>query len=257
MRRLIKLNGGGNIRKYFNQMFKTARQQGMKYFNFNGKKYSTKMNMGEGKKDTAWEKLNDNAYDLDAGINSFMIPTVDQDKQRTGTTGQISQPEATSAPLRYYNNEFEQASNYANQATNAGESTKTIPGEWQPVLPKADRADFRGDDEYEQGYIDGQYRYNTKTGRYYYDMSGNEPESVYRANGYKYSSLIDRETDANSYKESRENEAQDMKNYYEEQDKENNVRQGDEDGSYAFSYLRAQNEKDGGKLYKKLIAKRN
>ena len=88
-------------------------------------------------------------------------------------------------------------------------------------------------------------------------MTGNEPYSVYRANGYKNSNLIDRETDANHYKESRENEAQDMKNYYEEQDKENNVRQADEDGSYAFSYLRAQNEKDGGKLYKKLIAKRN
>lgn len=50
MKRLIKFAGGGNIRKYFNQMFKVARQKGMKYFNFNGKKYSTKMNMGEGKK---------------------------------------------------------------------------------------------------------------------------------------------------------------------------------------------------------------
>lgn len=192
MRRLIKLNGGGNIRKHFNQMFKTARQQGMKYFNFNGKKYSTKMNMGEGKKDTVWEKLNDNAYDLDAGINSFMIPTVDQDKQRTGTTGQISQPEATSAPLRYYNNEFEQASNYANQATNAGESTKTIPGEWQPVLPEADRADFETNEEYKQGYINKQ---------------------------------------------------------------QDNTSQNAEDGNYAFSYLRARNEKDGGKLRKKLISK--
>lgn len=193
MKRLIKFTGGGNIRKYFNQMFKVARQKGMKYFNFNGKKYSTKMNMGEGKKDTAWEKLNDNTYDLDAGINSFMLPTVDQDKQRTGTTGYISQPEATSAPLHYYNNEFEQASNYANQATNAGESTKTIPGEWQPVLPKADRADFETDQEYQQGYIN------------------------------------------------------------QEQD---NTNQNAEDGNYAFSYLRAQNEKCGGKIRKKLITKR-
>lgn len=47
-----------------------------------------------------------------------------------------------------------------------------------------------------------------------------------------------------------------MRNYYEQQDKENGVRQGDEDGGYAFSYLRAQNEKDGGKIRKKLIAKR-
>lgn len=255
MRRLIKLAGGGNIRKYFNQMFKTARQQGMKYFNFNGKKYSTKMNMGEGKKDTAWEKLNDNAYDLDAGINSFIIPTVEQDKQRTGTTGQTSQPEATSAPLRYYNNEFEQASNYANQATNAGESTKTIPGQWQPVLPKADKADFRNNMEYEQGFINPEFRYNSKTDMFYHDLTGNEPESVYRAMGYN-NNEIDRKTDAESYEGGKEEEAEDMRNYYEQQDKKNNVHQGDEDGSYAFSYLRAQNEKDGGKIRKKLITKR-
>lgn len=255
MRRLIKLAGGGNTRKYFNQMFKTARQKGMKYFNFNGKKYSTKMNMGEGKKDEAWEKLNDNTYDLDAGINSFMIPTAEQDKQRTGTTGQISQPEATPIPLRYYNNEFEQASNYANQATNAGESTKTIPGEWQPVLPQADRADFRNDSEYEQGYIDPAYRYNAKTDRSYYDMTGNEPESVYEAMNYPSDSEA-RQEDVEWYKNGKEEEAEDMRNYYEQQDKENGVRQGDEDGGYAFSYLRAQNEKDGGKIRKKLIAKR-
>lgn len=255
MRYLIKLAGGGNTRKYFNQMFKTARQQGMKYFNFNGKKYSTKMNMGEGKKDTAWEKLNDNAYDLDAGINSFMMQTVEQDKQRTGTTGQISQPEATSAPLRYYNNEFEQASNYANQATNAGESTKTIPGQWQLVLPKADKADFRNNMEYEQGFINPEFRYNSKTDMFYHDLTGNEPESVYRAMGYN-NNEIDRKTDAESYEGGKEEEAEDMRNYYEQQDKKNNVHQGGEDGSYAFSYLRAQNEKDGGKIRKKLITKR-
>lgn len=255
MKRLIKFAVGGNTRASFNQMFKTARKAGMKYFNFNGKKYSTKYDMGEDK-DTAWEKLNDNTYDLDAGINSFMIPTAEQDKKRTGTTGQISQPEATSTPLRYYNNEFEQASNYANQTTNAGESTKTIPGEWQPVLPEADKADFRDDDEYKQGYIDPQYRYNTKTGKYYYDMTGNEPDSVYRAHGYKDGDVVDRETYADWYKDYKEQEEQDMRNYYEQQDKENGVHQGDEDGGYAFSYLRTQNEKDGGKIRKKLISKR-
>lgn len=251
MKRLIKFAWGGNTRTSFNQMFKTARKAGMKYFNFNGKKYSTKYDIGENK-DTAWEKLKDNAYDIDTGVNSFMIPTEEEAKRHSpGLELQNTSPKTDENIPRQYNNEFEQATQGELPIT-----TKTIPGEWQPVLPEADRADFRDDDEYKYGYIDPQYRYNTKTGKYYYDMTGNEPDSVYRALGYKDVDLTDRETYADWYKDYKEQEGQDMRNYYEQQDKENGVRQGNEDGSYAFSYLRAQNEKDGGKIHKKLISKR-
>lgn len=216
MKHLIKFAGGGNTRKSFNQMYRTARKAGVKYFNFNGKKYSTKMNVGEGKEDEAWGKMRDNAYDLDTGVNSFMLPTVEQEKERqAGLDFPNTSPKTDENIPRQYNNEFEQETQDEPPVT-----TKTIPGEWQPVLPEADRSDFRGDDEYKQGYIDSEYRYNPKTGKYYYDLSGNEPESVYRIYGPEHGSDAEREQDAIWYKEDKEREAQDMKNYYEKQKKE-------------------------------------
>lgn len=184
--------------KSFTDAFNDARKNKLQFFTYNGKLYHSMTNQELNGDNSEWLNFKNNSKELGQSIdskiniNSVMMPTVEQDKQRTGTTGQISQLETASSPLRYYNNEFEQASNYANQATNAGESTKTIPGEWQPVLPKADRTDFETDEEYKQGYI---------------------------------------------------NKRQD------------NTSQNAEDGNYAFSYLRAQNEKDGGKVLKKFISK--
>lgn len=185
--------------KSFTDTFNDARKNKLQFFAYNGKLYHSMTKQELNGDNSEWLNFKNNSKELGQSIdskiniNSVMMPTVEQDKQRTGTTGQISQLETESSPLRYYNIEFEKASNYANQATNAGKSTKTIHGEWQPVLPKADRADFETDQEYQQGYID------------------------------------------------------------QEQD---NTNQNAEDGNYAFSYLRAQNEKCGGKIRKKLIAKR-
>lgn len=188
----------GQKTKSFTDAFNDARKNKLQFFTYNGKLYHSMTKQELNGSNSEWSKFKNNSKELGQSIdskiniNSVMMPTIEQDKQRTGTTGQISQLETTSAPLRYYNNEFEQASNYANQATNAGKSTKTIAGEWQPVLPEADRADFETDEEYKQGYINKQ---------------------------------------------------------------QDNTSQNAEDGNYAFSYLRAQNEKDGGKLRKKLISK--
>lgn len=184
--------------KSFTDTFNDARKNKLQFFTYNGKLYHSMTNQELNGDNSEWLNFKNNSKELGQSIdskiniNSVMIPTVEQDKQRTGTTGQISQLETASSPLRYYNNEFEQASNYANQATNAGESTKTIAVEWQPVLPEADRADFETNEEYKQGYINKQ---------------------------------------------------------------QDNTSQNAEDGNYAFSYLRARNEKDGGKLRKKLISK--
>ena len=185
--------------KSFTDTFNDARKNKLQFFIYNGKLYHSMTKQELNGDNSEWLNFKNNSKELGQSIdskiniNSVMMPTVEQDKQRTGTTGQISQLETASSPLRYYNNEFEQASNYANQATNAGKSTKTIPGEWQPVLPKADRADFETDQEYQQGHIN------------------------------------------------------------QEQD---NTNQNAENGNYAFSYLRAQNEKCGGKIRKKFITKR-
>ena len=185
--------------KSFTDAFNDARKNKLQFFTYNGKLYHSMTNQELNGDNSEWLNFKNNSKELGQSIdskiniNSVMMPTVEQDKQRTGTTGQISQLETESSPLRYYNNEFEQASSYTNQATNARESTKTIHGEWQPVLPKADRADFETDQEYQQGYIN------------------------------------------------------------QEQD---NTNQNAEDGNYAFSYLRAQNEKCGGKIRKKFITKR-
>ena len=185
--------------KSFTDAFNDARKNKLQFFAYNGKLYHSMTKQELNGDNSEWLNFKNNSKELDQSIdskiniNSVMMPTVEQDKQRTGTTGQISQLETASSPLRYYNNEFEQASNYTNQATDAGESTKTISGEWYPVLPKADRADFETDQEYQQGYIN------------------------------------------------------------QEQD---NTNQNAEDGNYAFSYLRAQNKKCGGKIRKKLITKR-
>lgn len=184
--------------KSFTDTFNDARKNKLQFFTYNGKLYHSMTNQELNGDNSEWLNFKNNSKELGKpidskiNINSVMMPTVEQDKQRTGTTGQISQLETASSPLRYYNNEFEQASNYANQATNAGESTKTIAVEWQPVLPEADRVDFETDEEYKQGYINKQ---------------------------------------------------------------QDNTSQNAEDGNYAFSYLRAQNQKDGGKLRKKLISK--
>lgn len=184
--------------KSFTDTFNDARKNKLQFFTYNGKLYHSMAKQELNGDNSEWLNFKNNSKELGQSIdskiniNSVMMPTVEQDKQRTGTTGQISQLETASLPLRYYNNEFEQYSNYANQATNAGESTKTIAVEWQPVLPEADRADFETDEEYKQGYINKQ---------------------------------------------------------------QDNTSQNAEDGNYAFSYLRAQNKKDGGKLRKKLISK--